>query len=140
MRNSFIFALAPVVLMLSTAAHAKASVEAVIAACERTKGCSYNTTNDGSINGCSPKVCFDCDVKTRECTAIGRKGGKIPIRATIGGVKLSPPPTKGGHPVNVGGAKAPNPGVQQTGSGSQPVTIEHSNTEHSGGGGGGSKK
>ena len=140
MRNSLILALATIVLMLSTAARA-APVEAVIAACDRTPGCSYNSAPDGSISGCSTHsgVCFDCDVKTRECNAV-RTRGKTPIHATIGGIKLSPAPPKGKNPVGVSGVKAPNSGVMKSGGSNQPVTIERNNTQPSGGGGGGGKK
>lgn len=43
---------------------AAADAGAVLAACDRTPGCSYAQSKDGSIQGCSSQsgVCFDCPV------------------------------------------------------------------------------
>ncbi|MHB1109667.1 MAG: hypothetical protein ACYCZU_05040 [Devosia sp.] len=63
-----------------------ADAGAVLRACDRTPGCSYAQSKDGSIQGCSSQsgVCFNCDVDgKRECTqtlivqtglTYGRKG------------------------------------------------------------------
>lgn len=48
----------------SIAPAAAAEAGAVLAACDRTPGCSYAQSKDGSIQGCSSQsgVCFDCPV------------------------------------------------------------------------------
>src|SRR6266508_3446000 len=73
------FCLALVLLPKTAAA---AAMKDVLAACDKTPGCEYSSTKDGSISGCTgnssttgPKgsgVCFTCDppgTKNPQCTA-----------------------------------------------------------------------
>ncbi len=68
---------------------AAATVGQVKAACKRTPGCSYVTLADGTIGGCSPKVCFQCPQgKNCHATPATSKGGKkIPV--PVGGLMNS---------------------------------------------------
>ena len=48
-----------------------ADASAVLAACDRTPGCSYAQSKDGTIQGCSSQsgVCFNCETDgKRQCT------------------------------------------------------------------------
>lgn len=56
---------------------AAAPIGAVVAACDRTPGCNYTTSNDGSLDGCSPATCFTCSPRTRQCVATGSGPGQM---------------------------------------------------------------
>jgi hypothetical protein len=103
MRNAIILALAVVVIVSVPAAPAAAaSVEAVIAACDKMAAdkpgsCSYEIKGNG-IHGCTGNTCFDCPADgKRQCHAARVKGQTGPVKAgNIGGVLLSPPaPSRG---------------------------------------------
>jgi hypothetical protein len=71
--------LASAALLSPAAAETKAAppkftapTSAVTAACDRTVGCSYQTTG-GITSGCSPNVCFVCSKES--CAPLVRKGG-----------------------------------------------------------------
>ncbi len=56
---------------ISTPAHA-ASQKKVLDACSRTAGCNWSVNSGGTINGCSPHACFECNGKT--CKPLVAKG------------------------------------------------------------------
>jgi hypothetical protein len=85
---------------------AAADAGAVLAACDRTPGCSYAQSKDGSIQGCSSQsgVCFNCDVDgKKECHqtltrkpsnhVLGTFGGRDNVAGVLG---VENPPTVGG--------------------------------------------
>jgi hypothetical protein len=81
MRRFVIFAVASTALVLGAyAVPARAAdASAVLAACDRTPGCSYAPSKDGTIQGCSSQsgVCFNCEVDgKRECTQTLTRSGR----------------------------------------------------------------
>lgn len=63
-------------IVLTATPSAAAPIGAVVAACDRTPGCNYTTSNDGSLDGCSPATCFTCSPRTRQCVATGSGPGQ----------------------------------------------------------------
>lgn len=75
MTNRLVSALSTLVLAVSLYALPApvfaADASAVLAACDRTPGCSYAASKDGTIQGCSSQsgVCFNCETDgKRQCT------------------------------------------------------------------------
>jgi hypothetical protein len=106
-----------------------APTDKVLAACDRTVGCSYTTTG-GVTTGCSPNVCFVCSGKSCSPLVV-KKGGQNPVghvpvvqasgagasttlkaqvrTAAVGGGAAHPVAVGGGaaHPVAVGHPAGP---------------------------------
>ena len=123
LRKSLFLAVAvmPMVIAALPTPAAAAPIGAVLAACDRTKGCDYTTDSDGSVTGCSAQsgVCFTCSPKTRQCVGTG-----TPAR----GAQPDNKPIKGPGLVKVLGASSkpiksarPAPGVAPATAGNAPA-------------------
>lgn len=75
-----------------------ASTNSVKAACRRTPGCGWVTNTDGSITGCSPTTCFDCNKK--KCHAVRTVG---PLETELDVAPSQPQTTHGKSQFTEGG-------------------------------------
>ncbi len=146
MRNSLIFALATIALMMGAMSSTPAatthalsgtwSMGSIKSHCNAAGG-TMGYQADGGYSCNAPGGAVDCK-KNGKCTGTNPThlgGGNKTGPVTGGGFKQqgNPAINNGLTPVPVGGSK-------QTGGSNQPVTIERNNTQPSGGGGGGGKK
>jgi len=97
--------LLPVVQLSTPAAAAKKNPwvkqSAVLAACKRTAGCSYDA--DAGV-GCSPNTCFICSKAKKACAA-AIKGSKTPSGGNLANL-LNPKAGAGLKPVKSSPTKA----------------------------------